>query len=72
LKIWDHVSGVICVTESGGTVTDFAGAPLAFERAATFRPGGMGVVVSNGNFHEDLVQALAASKQQQQQQEPVD
>ncbi|CAI5483936.1 unnamed protein product [Closterium sp. Yama58-4] len=25
LKVWDHAAGVLCVTEAGGQVTDFAG-----------------------------------------------
>ncbi|CAI7918280.1 unnamed protein product [Closterium sp. NIES-54] len=28
LKVWDHAAGVLCVTEAGGQVTDFAGQPL--------------------------------------------
>ncbi len=64
LKVWDHASGVICVTESGGMVTDFIGAPLAFgEGRRTFEPAGRGVVVSNGSFHADLIEALASQRQ---------
>ncbi|CAI5462549.1 unnamed protein product [Closterium sp. Yama58-4] len=28
LKVWDHAAGVLCVTEAGGQVTDFAGQSL--------------------------------------------
>ena len=31
LKSWDHACGVICVQESGGTVTDGAGKPIRFK-----------------------------------------
>ncbi|KAJ1458136.1 hypothetical protein M885DRAFT_514249 [Pelagophyceae sp. CCMP2097] len=31
LKSWDHAAGLLCVSESGGTATDGAGAPVRFD-----------------------------------------
>ena len=59
LKVWDHVSGVICVEESGGKVTDLSGESLRFDKCQFFKPNGLGVVVSNGKFHQQVVENLA-------------
>lgn len=58
LKAWDHASGVVCVTEAGGAVTDLEGNVLEFERGPRFKPKGLGVVCSNANFHQDLLDKL--------------
>ncbi|GJP47119.1 hypothetical protein CLOM_g6352 [Closterium sp. NIES-68] len=47
LKVWDHAAGVLCVTEAGGQVTDFAGQLLAM--------GG----VAGTEEQEDLLEAAS-------------
>ncbi|UPR04030.1 inositol monophosphatase [Chloropicon primus] len=62
LKVWDHASGVLCVTEAGGTVSDLGGDPLFLGKTpcSHFRPGGLGVICSNGRFHPEVVSKLGA------------
>lgn len=57
-KIWDHAGGVIIVEEAGGTVTDIHGKGPEFQHGATLAKN-QGMVVSNGKFHELVVQAVA-------------
>ncbi len=59
-KIWDHAAGVIVVEEAGGRVTDMHGETLDFSKAD--RLSTTGVVVSNGEIHDKVLAALAASK----------
>ncbi len=57
-KIWDHGAGVLCVTEAGGRVTDVPGLDLDFALGYRLEEN-LGVIVSNGPLHEDLLQAIA-------------
>jgi 3'(2'), 5'-bisphosphate nucleotidase len=57
-KIWDHAAGVIVVEEAGGKVTDMTGKPLDFSKAAKLVDN-RGVVVSNGEIHQQVLSALA-------------
>ncbi|RMD72720.1 MAG: 3'(2'),5'-bisphosphate nucleotidase [Cyanobacteria bacterium J149] len=56
-NIWDHAAGAIVVEEAGGKVTDMYGKPLDFF-SATKMMENRGVVVSNGNIHEKVLEAL--------------
>ncbi|PZO23050.1 MAG: 3'(2'),5'-bisphosphate nucleotidase [Leptolyngbya foveolarum] len=58
-KIWDHAAGVIVVEEAGGRVTDMHGKKLDFSKAA--RLSTTGVVVSNGEIHDKVLEALKQS-----------
>ena len=56
-KIWDHAAGSLIVEESGGRVTDIHGRPLEF--AADYQmKRNEGVVVSNGDIHDEVIAAL--------------
>ena len=59
-KIWDHAAGVRVVTEAGGTVTDITGKPLSFTHGANLADN-RGVVVTNGRFHDRVIEAIAAA-----------
>lgn len=59
-KIWDHAAGSLVVSESGGTVSDTFGKPLDFSCGRTLSEN-IGVVVSNGPLHEQVVAAVMAS-----------
>ncbi|RKZ15558.1 3'(2'),5'-bisphosphate nucleotidase [bacterium] len=56
-KIWDHAAGVLALTEAGGRVTDVRGADLDFGRGYRLEEN-MGVIVSNGTLHDDVLGAL--------------
>lgn len=56
-KIWDHAAGVIVVEEAGGKVTDMHGKPLNFSLDYQLTEN-QGVVVSNGDCHEQVLAAL--------------
>ena len=58
-KIWDHAAGVIVVEEAGGRVTDMYGKTLDFSKAD--RLDTTGVVVSNGEIHDNVLAALQQS-----------
>lgn len=58
-KIWDHAAGVVLVEEAGGCVTNQRGEPLDFASSHLLEADG-GVVVSNGSFHKELLDAIAA------------
>ena len=60
-KIWDHAAGVIVVEEAGGRVTDMHGETLDFSKAARLTT--TGVVVSNGEIHDKVLEALKQSSQ---------
>lgn len=51
LSPWDFAAGMLLVTEAGGRVTDFAGAPLDFGKKGS-------VVATNGKVHEALRELL--------------
>jgi fructose-1,6-bisphosphatase/inositol monophosphatase family enzyme len=44
------------LSEAGGKVTDFHGNALRYDTAA--RSGANGLVASNGNLHEEVVEKL--------------
>ncbi len=56
-KIWDHAGGVLVIEEAGGTVTDVQGRPLEFTHGAELTEN-RGVVVTNGQVHDSVIQAL--------------
>jgi 3'(2'), 5'-bisphosphate nucleotidase len=57
-KIWDHATGALLVEEAGGRVTDMHGRPLDF--ASDYKMhNNRGVVVSNGEIHAAVLEALA-------------
>ncbi|MEO1636437.1 MAG: 3'(2'),5'-bisphosphate nucleotidase [Cyanobacteria bacterium J06631_9] len=58
-KIWDHAAGVIVVEEAGGRVTDMYGETLDFSKADRLTT--TGVVVSNGEIHDKVLEALKAA-----------
>ncbi|CAB9523283.1 3'(2'),5'-bisphosphate nucleotidase [Seminavis robusta] len=55
-NIWDHAAGCLVVEEAGGTVTDMHGNCLDFTQGEKLM--GTGVVVSNGDIHFKVLQAL--------------
>ncbi|KAK9085053.1 hypothetical protein Sjap_025464 [Stephania japonica] len=64
IKVWDHAVGIICVLEAGGQVTDWRGNPIDLaadqvERRVIFPSGG--VIVSNGNLHNQILKMIPAS-----------
>ena len=58
-KIWDHAAGSIIVEEAGGRVTDMDGVPLNYSADEKMLHN-RGVVVSNGNIHDQVLEALRA------------
>ncbi len=56
-KIWDHAGGVLVVEEAGGRITDVEGRDLDFTKGYRLEDN-RGVIVSNGNFHDDIVRAV--------------
>lgn len=57
-KIWDHGAGKIVVEEAGGRVTDIFGKDLDFTKGRKLEDN-RGVLVSNGLFHDKIVNAIA-------------
>lgn len=57
-KIWDHAAGAIIAEEAGGKVTDFNGNPLDFSLGIHLERN-RGILVSNGRFHERVLEALS-------------
>ena len=55
-KIWDHAAGVALVQQADGMATDLDGGPLDFSRGELMPNPGM--VVSNGQLHERVVEAV--------------
>ncbi len=60
-KIWDHAAGALLVEEAGGTVTDIMGRPLEFHHGRELLAN-KGVVVSNGRFHQAVLEAIAEQR----------
>ena len=54
LNPWDMAAGALMVTEAGGTITDFSGAPFSIYRKE--------VLASNGITHTEMMQVLGSSK----------
>ncbi|KAG9452788.1 hypothetical protein H6P81_005692 [Aristolochia fimbriata] len=66
IKAWDHAVGMICVHEAGGQVTDWKGSPLDLAadevgRRVIFPSGG--VLVTNGNLHNQILQIISTNLQ---------
>ena len=59
-KVWDHAAGYICVSESGGAITDAHGASLDFAQGARLE-NNRGVIATNGPLHDRVVEAVVAS-----------
>ncbi len=54
LNPWDAAAGALMVTEAGGRVTDYAGAPWRFD--------GPGLVASNGLIHDALLDGIRTAR----------
>lgn len=52
LKPWDMAAGILMVSEAGGKVSQFSGAPVQVSKSD--------VVASNGLIHSDLVKEISA------------
>jgi 3'(2'), 5'-bisphosphate nucleotidase len=57
-RIWDHAAGVLIVEEAGGRDTDAYGRELDFGQGLRLLSN-QGIVVSNGRFHSDILEAIA-------------
>lgn len=56
INLWDFLAGALCVSEAGGTVTDYTGeSPYGSHNTAGR------VIASNGRLHEDILQTLRQS-----------
>jgi len=60
-RIWDHAAGALVVEAAGGTVTDMHGTPLDFTHGRLLEAN-TGVVATNGPFHDEVIDALAAAE----------
>jgi 3'(2'), 5'-bisphosphate nucleotidase len=60
-RIWDHAAGALVVEAAGGTVTDMHGEPLDFTHGRLLEEN-TGVVATNGPFHDEVIDALAAAE----------
>ncbi|KAK8524410.1 hypothetical protein V6N13_015432 [Hibiscus sabdariffa] len=63
-KAWDHASGMICVHEAGGKVTDWEGSELDLAADQDKRRTiylAAGVLVTNGNIHQEIVEMISSS-----------
>ena len=56
LNKWDYAAGVLLVSEAGGVITDFDGAPWVFGSSDFF-------IASNGTVHGDLLKLVASLSQ---------
>eukprot|EP00752_Nemacystus_decipiens_P001879 g1810.t1 len=56
--IWDHLAGVVVITEAGGKVTDTRGEPLDFSLGAKLPREVVGVVATSGKIHSNVVRAV--------------
>ena len=59
-NIWDHAAGVLVLEEAGGRVTDRWGKPLNFGCGSKLLDN-QGIVASNGQVHEAVLQAIQDS-----------
>ena len=59
-NIWDHAAGVLVLEEAGGRVTDLWGKPLNFDCGSKLLDN-QGIVASNGQVHEAVLQAIQDS-----------
>lgn len=56
-KIWDHASGSLLISESGGVVSDMHGAPLDFSRGRTLSAN-EGIVAAASGVHAKAVESV--------------
>lgn len=56
---WDICAGHILVTEAGGTVTDLAGEPVAYQRDGFKQTRGL--LATNGALHQEAITRLGAT-----------
>ena len=59
-KVWDHAPGSLLVDEAGGVVSDVHGRALDFSRGQRLRSN-EGLIVSDGKFHQEVLDATAAA-----------
>lgn len=57
-NIWDHAAGALVIEEAGGKLTDLNGRRLDFGRGKRLE-NNVGIVASNGRFHERILDALS-------------
>ncbi|MDX1991098.1 MAG: inositol monophosphatase family protein [bacterium] len=58
---WDYLGGLLCVTEAGGTVTDYEGGPaVGGHPLSPINPRGR-IVASNSRIHQQMLDVLALS-----------
>jgi 3'(2'), 5'-bisphosphate nucleotidase len=60
-RIWDHAAGALIVQEAGGCVTDAFGRELDFGQGRQLA-NNRGVVVSNGQLHAGILEALGLAR----------
>jgi len=65
-KIWDHASGSLLVTESGGAISDVCGNPLDFSLGRTLK-NNSGIIASHANIHGEVVNAVKEVLKKKQQ-----
>lgn len=58
-KVWDHAAGALVIEEAGGRVTDLDGQSLDLT-SGRFLGNQRGIIATNGNFHEKVVEAARA------------
>jgi HAL2 family 3'(2'),5'-bisphosphate nucleotidase len=68
-KIWDHAAGALIVTEAGGIVSDINGHPLEFNHGRELAAN-RGVIVSNTQLHQSLINAIKQLSIGQEVQKP--
>ncbi|KAJ3713994.1 hypothetical protein DFJ43DRAFT_1007991 [Lentinula guzmanii] len=66
-KIWDHATGSLLVTESGGIITDSRGHPLDFGLGRTLGEN-YGVIATEKDAHERLLSAVQEVVKQEQEE----
>ncbi len=55
-KVWDHAAGALIIEEAGGRVSDLDGNTLDLT-SGRFLPDQRGIIATNGNFHNQVLQA---------------
>ena len=68
LHPWDCAAGILLIKEAGGKVTDMQGQTLDFSK--TDRLATTGVVVSNGEIHDKVLEALKQHQEKQGKDAP--
>jgi 3'(2'), 5'-bisphosphate nucleotidase len=62
-KVWDHAAGALVIEEAGGRVSDLDGRPLDLT-SGRFLGNQRGIIASNGNFHDTVLEAARRVKDQ--------